>query len=415
MDFWTCGFFPGSIYSLLERTIKYPQSIETKSSTDISHVRTMLKKLGLRWSNPLHEQAKRTDTHDVGFMIMPHMQPRWELFHDVRALEAITTAAESLYSRFDPRTKAIRSWDDLDWLTDVGHKTKENDFLVIIDSMCNMELLFYSAAQCGDSRFYDAAVQHSKTLLKSHLRVEASATRPGYHDSLYSTAHLVNFCPETGVIKGTHTAQGYSKDSTWARGQAWGILGYAQAYQASREPDFLDAACGLAEYFMLRLENAPDCVEMPAKSSSGGTCGRYVPLWDFDALICNEEFPLRDSSAGAIAANGMLILSQLLMGQGDRVLAARYLDAALLIVQDVLDLSLAKETASINTVVDKDGTSLEIVDDCANQRFDSILKNATVCNNPASTTKSRSWDSGLVYGDYYLVEFGTRLLRFGLV
>ncbi len=411
IDFWTSGFFPGSIYSLLERAIKYPRSLEINRSIDISSLQKLLKQLGLSWSEPLHTQAERTDTHDLGFMNMPHMRPRWELFHDTRALETIGAAAESLYSRFDPRTGAIRSWDDLDWLTNVTIKTKESDFLVIIDSMCNMELLFYAAAQCGEGRFFDAAVQHSRTLLKSHLRVEAGV-RAGYSGRLYSTAHLVNFCPETGVVRETQTAQGYSKNSTWSRGQAWAILGYAQAYQASRRLEFLDAACGLAEYFMLRLENAPACVATPTASGGGETCGRYVPLWDFDAPIDNLQFPLRDSSAGVIAANGMLILSQLLTGQGDLSLAARYLDAALAIVQDTLDCSLAKERAYMTA--DKDG-SLEILDSNLDERFDSILKNATVCNNPSSTTKSRSRDQGLVYGDYYLIEFGTSLLRLGLV
>jgi hypothetical protein len=48
------------------------------------------------------------------------------------------------------------------------------------------------------------------------------------------------------------------------------------------------------------------------------------------------------------------------------------------------------------------------------QRFDAILKHATVCFNAQSVETSRGSDTGLVYADYYLVEFGTRLLRMGL-
>mgnify|MGYP005988640381 CR=1 FL=1 len=407
IDFWTSGFLPGSVYSLLERVIKYPNSCELNGHTTISTLQNSLQQLGLSWSDPLRSQALRTDTHDLGFVIMPHMRPRWELFHDTTALEAIITAAESLYTRFNPGVSAIRSWDDLDWLTDMAVTSKENDFLVIIDSMCNMELLFYASAHSGQTRFAEAAIQHSRTLLTSHLRAESSA-RVGYDGILYSTKHLVNFCPHAGVIKETNTAQGYSKTSTWSRGQAWAILGYAQAYQYSKASDFLEAACGLSEYFMLRLENSPSCVE--CEIEGGRTHGRYVPLWDFDAPV-DSEAPLRDSSAGMIAANGMLILSGLLSGLGKSSLATRYLRAAITIVKDTIGFSLAREKASISK--DTNGL-LEIVDVSADKHFDAILKHATVCNNPSSTSKSRSYNQGLVYGDYYFLEFGTRLLRYGL-
>ncbi|KAJ6786625.1 hypothetical protein PWT90_03714 [Aphanocladium album] len=407
LNFWTSGFLPGCIYSLLERAIKYPQALKPNSHIAVTELRKHLQQLGLSWSEPLQGQALRTDTHDLGFMIMPHMRPRWELFHDTQALDAIITAAESLYSRFDPGVGAVRSWDDLDWLTDMAVSSKENDFLVIIDSMCNMELLFYASAQSGQSQFANAAVQHSRTLLKSHLRAE-QCVRSGYNGILYSTSHLVNFDPHTGTIKETNTAQGYSKTSTWSRGQAWAILGYAQAYQYSKEPEFIDAACGLAEYFMLRLEGFQACVDR----ETGGTMaqGRYVPLWDFDAPV-DSHFPLRDSSAGMVAANGMLILSTTLTGQGKSSLAARYLQAAIAIVKDTISFSLAKEKACVTGIYDG---ALEIADDIPGRHFDAILKHATVCNNPSSTTKSRSWNQGLVYGDYYFIEFGTRLLGYGL-
>jgi hypothetical protein len=286
-------------------------------------------------------------------------------------------------------------------------KSVENDFLVIIDSMCNMELLFYASAQSGQTRFAEAAVMHSLTLLKSHLRTEKSV-RAGYDGDIFSTVHLVNFYPNTGAIKETNTAQGYSKSSTWSRGQAWAILGYAQAYHYSRQPEFLTAACGLSEYFMLRLESAPACVESEAEG--GGSHGRYVPLWDFDAPV-DLQAPVRDSSAGVIAANGMLILSSILRGLGKASLSSRYLQAATKIVKDTISFSLAKEKATMHR--NQDG-SLDIVDCEPGKHFDSILKHATVCNNPSSTKRSRSWNQGLVYGDYYFIEFGTRLLRYGL-
>ena len=38
-DFWTCGFFPGTMYSMLERLIKYPQRMHLSSSVDLKHLR----------------------------------------------------------------------------------------------------------------------------------------------------------------------------------------------------------------------------------------------------------------------------------------------------------------------------------------------------------------------------------------
>jgi hypothetical protein len=133
-----------------------------------------------------------------------------------------------------------------------------------------------------------------------------------------------------------------------------------------------------------------------------------VPLWDFDAPV-NEENPLRDSSAGVIAANGLLVLAQCLISRGDYAQGQRYLDAALLLVEDTLAFSLADEKASI--VVD--GSRVSVEDTRPGETFDAILKNATANFN--ASDHRRYWDHGLVYGDYYLIEFGNRLLRMGLV
>ncbi|OBT57510.1 hypothetical protein VE04_01607 [Pseudogymnoascus sp. 24MN13] len=412
IDFWTSGFFPGCIYLLLERFIKHPHALGIQNAeVSLPVLRQRFRGLGHIWSEPLRSQALRKDTHDLGFVIMPHMRPRWELFHDESALETIVTAAGSLYARYDPQVQAIRSWDTFDWHEGVEITSMEENFLVIIDSMCNMDLLFYSAAHSGNTALSDAAVNHSRTLLKSHLRVE-TVTRRGYAGCLYSSAHLVNFAPATGSIKEVRTAQGYSKDSTWSRGQAWAILGYAQTYHWTGHAEFLDAACGLAEYFVSRLETAPECVEIELPSSGGRRVGRYVPLWDFDAPIQDSQNPLRDTSAGVIAANGMLVLSNVLAGRGEHELSSRYLELSLRIVQDVLDFALAQEKAHL--VVSEHG-ELACKDSIAGERFESILKHSTVCNNAASFSKNKPSDHGLVYADYYLLEFGGRLLDMGIL
>lgn len=332
------------------------------------------------------------------------MRVRWEVLNDTQALDSIITAARSLYTRYNKNVGAIRSWDVLSQ-DGVEIGGLDDNFLVIIDSMCNLDLLYYAAAHTGQGEMAEAATTHAETLMRENLRKEPDSKdgRP-----MYSTFHVINFDPVSGNVKEKRTGQGYSASSTWARGQAWGILGYAQTYLWTKNADFLDAACGLAEYLMFRLETSPSCVEIPVPGQ-GRTKGRHVPLWDFDAPI-DETSPLRDSSAGIIAANGLLVLSQALAGYGSVELSARYLSMATLIVKDTLDFSLSTEKARV--VVSETG---EVVGQDVEQgaHFEAILKNATANHN--AKDYRRYWDHGLVYGDYYLIEFGNKLLKMGLV
>lgn len=185
-------------------------------------------------------------------------------------------------------------------------------------------------------------------------------------------------------------------------------MGYAQTYLWTTDAEFLETAIAMAEYFVLRLETSPAIVELDVAGENRRR-GRYVPLWDFDAPILDESNPLRDSSAGVIAANGMLILSQALAGSGRPEESARFRNLAVTIIADILDFSLAAERAKI-TVSDGD---ISVEDESHGHRFDAILKNATANYN--AKDHKRYWDHGLVYGDYYLIEFGNRLLKMGLV
>lgn len=110
--------------------------------------------------------------------------------------------------------------------------------------------------------------------------------------------------------------------------------------------------------------------------------------------------PLRDSSAGMIAANGLLLLHQIL-GDG-----SKYLDDALRITSETIDMCQATEPARL------------VADAQSNIRaegvtFDCILKHATANNNEYALV--RYSDHGLVYADYYFLEFGNKLLRMGMV
>ncbi|KAH8692330.1 Six-hairpin glycosidase-like protein [Talaromyces proteolyticus] len=416
-DFWTCGFFPGIIYSLLERSIKYPHVFpflgheKTTRPLDSSSLRRELEALCNAWIGPIHEMAFRKDTHDLGFILQPSLRKDWELRSNEASLRSLLTGARSLASRYGSGVRAIRSWDALNQ-KDITINSMTDDFLVIIDSMCNLDLLFYASKHLCDPSLAEIAVTHARTLMKSHLRTEHVAEKDSRSRNmrLYSNYHVVNFDPQTGVIKERRTAQGYSPDSTWARGQAWGILGYAQTYHWTKDKEFLSVACGLAEYFLWRLETAPQCVEVYRQ---GKSIGRYVPLWDFDAPIEDEGRPLRDSSAGVIAANGMLLLSQSMVALGDTLLAERYRTAAMKIVADILDYCQSREEATILVPEASGENAIQVKDVESGQRFDSILKNATANHN--SQDHDRYSDHGLVYADYFLLEFGNHLLRMGFV
>lgn len=282
------------------------------------------------------------------------------------------------------------------------------DFLVIIDSMCNLDLLYYAAAHTGDKHMHEAATAHARTLIQTHMRSE----KPGADGKpRYSTTHVVNFDPRTGGIKERRTAQGYQATSTWARGQAWAILGYAQSYVWTTDLEFLETAMALAEYMIMRMESAPACVELQVPAENDRRSGRYVPLWDFDAPILDEESPLRDSSAGVIAANGMLVLSQALAGLDRVEESRRYRSMAVTIIKDTLDFSLSRE--KVGFVIGSNGEIATKDEEEGGGRFDAILKNATANYN--AKDHKRYWDHGLVYGDYYLIEFGNRLLKMGLL
>lgn len=163
-------------------------------------------------------------------------------------------------------------------------------------------------------------------------------------------------------------------------------MGFAQSYIWTKDIVFLTTAIGLAEHFLERLRNAQH--EFP-----------YVPVWDFDAPNEGSE-PLRDSSAGMIAANGLLLLHQIQQN------GTKYLDEALRIASETIAMCQAPDKARLIITPDSKITADGV-------RFDSILKHATANNNEFAL--DRYSNHGLVYADYYFLEFGNKLLRMGLV
>lgn len=228
----------------------------------------------------------------------------------------------------------------------------------------------------------------------------------------YSSYHLVVFDPKTGIVKEKLTNQGYKDDSTWTRGQAWSIMGFAQTYTWTKDIRFLETAIKCAQYFAKRLE---EC--------KGRHHHHLVPAWDFDAPHDNPQQPLRDASAGVIAANGLVIIHQSLQSlpstTRSQLLAPEIdlLDLALQIVGQTIDMALDRDFASFEAPVAKmvngTGGSAEQPIKVKKSGFEAILRYSTANHNEHA--HKRHENHGLVYADYYLLEFGNKLLRAGLL
>lgn len=198
------------------------------------------------------------------------------------------------------------------------------------------------------------------------------------------------------------TNQGHADASTWSRGQAWAIMGFAQTYTWTKDTQYLATALGCAMYFVARLDEAKGKWHHP-----------LVPVWDFDASFENASEPLRDVSAGIIAANGLVIIHQALQSLDNEEYKAPpgidLLGMALQIVSETLDMALDRDFASLEGVGSGEAEDVKVRE----SGFDAILRHST--SNKNEHAHKPYWDHGLVYADYYLLEFGNKLLRAGFV
>ena len=253
-DGWTTGFPPGVLW------IAYDLSRDERYKTRAE-----------QWTEALAPQQFSTNDHDVGFQINCSYGEGYRLTKDTAYARVIINAAKSLSQRYDERVGAIRSWD---W------NAKEWSYPVIIDNMMNLELLYEASELSGDTSFAHIANRHALTTMANHFREDNS------------TYHVVDYDPNTGRARGKVTHQGYSDDSAWARGQAWGLYGYTMAYARMGDERFREQAEKIAR-FLLTHRRPMD----------------GIPYWDYDAPdIPNAP---RDASAAAVMASAYYQLATL--------------------------------------------------------------------------------------------------------
>ncbi|KAF8308232.1 glycoside hydrolase family 88 protein [Clavulina sp. PMI_390] len=231
--------------------------------------------------------------------------------------------------------------------------TDPTDFQVIIDNMVNIDLFYASASLTGNTTLTSMAVSHADTTIKNHFR-----------PSNYSTWHVVHYNETTGAVIKKVTSQGYADWSTWSRGQSWAMLGYGNMYRRTGFQRYLDTA---------RLASQLYLNNVPTKT--------YVPPWDFNAPGSPAT---ADTSAGAIAATALIQLAAIESSIQNTTGSNYYVNAAVNLLSGISNLGW-KPT------------------------WDSILSNGTA-NYPAA-----SYQTGLVYGDYYYVKAGNDLIANGFV
>lgn len=255
---WTSGFFPGSMWYLFELTGD-----------------AKWKELGIKYTEALDTIQYLTSHHDVGFMIGCSYGNALRLSGNEAYKQVIVQAARSLSTRFRPAAGIIQSWNtERGWQSERGWECP-----VIIDNMMNLELLFDATEYSGDSSFYHIAISHADKTIENHFRPD------------YSCWHVIDYSLTDGSVRNKHTAQGYSHESAWSRGQAWAIYGYTLTYRKTGDKKYLEQAKKAFEF----VANHPN---LPADG---------VPYWDFNSPDIPNTY--RDASSAAIIASALYELS----------------------------------------------------------------------------------------------------------
>jgi hypothetical protein len=290
---WTNGFWTGMLWLAYELTgaTKFRNVAER-------HVESFARRLQGRIN---------VDHHDLGFLYSLSCVAAHRLTGSEPARRTALGAADLLLARFNPKAGIIQAWGDLNDPRQAGR--------MIIDCNLNLPLLYWASGESGDERFARAANRHIAQAARYLVREDASTFHTYYMDRLSGEP-----------LRGS-THQGFSNESCWARGQAWGIYGFALAHRYNGDEQLTDVAMGLAHYFLNRLPEDSVC------------------YWDLCFTSGDHE---RDSSAAAIAACGLLEIAHASPNTTER---ASYEHAARTIVSELIQHYLADVGAPGNGVL----------------------------------------------------------------
>lgn len=279
------------------------------------------------------------DHHDLGFLYTPTSVAEYKITGDETALDTSIKAAKKLIERYQEKGGFIQAWGELG---------KPEDYRLIIDCLLNLQLLFFVSEQTGDMTYHDIARHHFYASANTVIRDDASSFHTYYFD------------PETGEPLRGVTRQGYSDDSSWARGQSWGVYGIPLTYRYLKDNEMFDLFKGVTNYFLNRLPQD------------------HVSYWDL--IFGDGSDHARDSSATAIAVCGIHEMLKYLPEVDEDKLTYKYAMHAML---------------------------RSLINDYANKQYEP--GRPLLLHGVYSWHSGKGVDEGNIWGDYYYLE---ALIRF---
>lgn len=249
-DDWTNGFWPGEVWLAYEYT--GDKNLLNYAMKDVDSFKNRIDKKIV------------VDHHDLGFLYIPSCVSAYQLTGSEEAKRAALEAADQLTTRFQKKGGFIQAW---------GKAGDDKNYRLIIDALLNIPLFYWATQQTDDDKYAKMAESHYQAAINTVIRDDGS------------TYHTYFFDEETGKpIKGV-THQGYSDDSSWARGQAWAIYGIPLHYYYTKDEGDIELFKKVVNYFLNKL---------PKDS---------VPYWDL--IFGDGDDQPRDSSAASIAICGI--------------------------------------------------------------------------------------------------------------
>ena len=248
---WTDGFWTGMLWLAYEYT-----NDDKFKDLALKNVDSFLHRV---------ENQIELDHHDLGFLYSLSCVSGYKLTGNEKAKKAAILAADKLMTRWQEKGEFLQAW---------GPFNSKEHYRFIIDCMLNIPLLYWASEITGDSSYKNVAQKHFETSCKYVIRDDASAFHTFYMN------------PETGEPAYGATRQGYTDDSSWARGQSWGIYGIALNVRYTNQLEYTNLFKGMTNYFLNRLPDDNVC------------------YWDL--IFTDKDNQPRDSSAAAIAVCGML-------------------------------------------------------------------------------------------------------------